>query len=363
MQIISGVFGSDGIVPVHNPEGLFKPWSLREIFDPSGPGENRYIPKVGDLVYDTYNDSEHPIQVVIAVDIVTGKSTLKPWNNTPSQSLTTGDILTGVGNVIGAETFRIYLDTSVTPFAMTIDQRLCYPGPEVAYVVAYVSNADGTRRPVSIYFNSNGELLGESVPVVAAYMRNPDVPEGSTVVKGVPTFYTREDMDNNTPVVVIAFSAAGHEVSRRQLLITRSGFTPKRNDSIKYIRDISLRTPFMSETDEEVINLPVNVPLQGLYMRGVVTYSDGSEAEYPIDGTRFSLIGLSDYVATEPNRRSRLVLRYRVGKNEVSFGGVQSDDFYRTRRYTVMTKEAQGAYNVKIYAYPEWIDPVQGYAW
>lgn len=362
IEIISGVQGSDGEVPIHNPDALLTSRYLRDIFVPGGPGLGRVIPKVGELVFDSFNDSEYPIQVVTAIDYVSGKSTMKPWNNTPAQGFTPGDILTGVGNVTSAETYRIFLDTSVTPFSMTVDQRLSYPGPDVDHIVAYVGNPDGTRRPVSVYYNNAGELIGESVPVVPALTRNPDVPEGYTIVKGIPTFYSNEDLDNNTPVLVIAYAAAGHEVSRRQLLIKRSGFTPKRNDAIKYIRDISLRTPFMSDTDEEVINLPVNVPLQGLYMRGVVSFNDGSEIEYPIDNVRFSLLGLSDYVATEPNRRSKLVLRYRVPNNEMSLGGVQTDNFYRTRRYSVMTKEAQGAYNVKIYAYPVWIDPVQGYA-
>lgn len=358
---ISGVMGSDGKVPVHNPEGAFQIWSLRELFVPGGPGTGRFIPKVRDLVADNYGDGEHPFQYVAAVDVMTGKSTLRPWNSTPVQQLTEGDIMTGVGNVVTAETWRMYLDTSVTPFAATIDQRLCYPGPSVSYVKVMVTGNDGVMRPISIFYDGQGNLVDENVPVVPAFMRNPDVPEGYTVVKGVPTFYTREDLDNNTPVTVIAYGAAGHEVSRRQLLVVRTGFTPRRNDGIKYIRDISLRSPFMSDTDSEVINLPVNVPLQGLYMRGVVSYSDGTEAEYPIDGIRFSLIGLTDYVATEPNRRAKLVLRYTVQQNEISLGGVQTDNFYRTKRYTVMTKEAQGAYNVKLYAYPEWIDPVQGY--
>lgn len=361
LPYISGVIGSDGEVPVRNLEGTFKFWGLREIFVPGGPGAGRYIPKVRDIVADNFNDGEHPFQVVIAVDEVTGRTTLRPWNSTPVSTVSEGDIMTGVGNTVTAETWRLFLDTSVVPHAATVDQRLCYPGPNVSHVKAFVTGADGVVRPISVFYNEHGQLVGESVPVVPALLRNHDVPEGHTVVKGVPTFYTLEDLPNNTPVMIVAYGAAGHEVSRRQLLIVKTSFTPQRNQGVKYIRDISLRTPFMSDTDSEVINLPVNVPLQGLFMRGIVTYSDGSTKEYPIDGTRFSLLGLTDYVATEPNRRARLVLRYTVQPDEISLGGVQGEEFYRTRRYTVMTKEAQGAYNVKLYAYPEWIDEIQGY--
>lgn len=360
-EIISGVIGSDNQVPDHRPDDSFKMRSLRERFIPGDVGLGRVVPNVGDIFVDNYMDGSVPFQRVAAIDIVTGKSTLTPWQGMTATNLTPGDVLTGIGNVTTAETYRAFLDTSVIPYALTVDQRLCYPGPDVSYIIAYITGGDGLIRPVSIYYDSAGELRGEDVPVTPTITRNPDMPEGYSIVKGIPTFYCKEDMDNNTPILIVAFGAAGHEVSRRQLLIVRTGFTPKRNDAVKHVVDISLRTAFLSDTDVEVINLPVNVPLQGLYMRGVVHYNDGTEKEYPIDGTRFTLIGLEDYVATEPNRRSKLVLRYTVQPGEVSLGGVQTDNFYRTRRYTVMTVDSLGAYNVKLYAYPVWIDAVQGY--
>lgn len=358
---MNGVIGSDGVAPIRNPLALYKRWALREIFVPNGPGEGRFVPNVGDLVDDIYDDGVIPTQRVTAVDIVTGKSTMVPWGNVPTGLVDDKDLLTGIGP-LDPSTFVLCVDKSVQPYTCMVEGRLVYPNPEITYVKV-VRGAVLIDNPniVSLYYDNQGNLLGNDIPTRPVLLNDNSAPTGVAVAKYIPTFHTLEELEDNEVVTVLAYSASGHVVSKRQLRVENTGFLAQRNANSKTVTHISLKTPFLSETDSNLIELPVNVPLQGLYMRGVVHYSDGSSREYPIDNDKFTVMGMRDYVATAENIQVPLVLRYRLGASEISYGASVGEGRFETARYRILTKGAIGAYNVKLYAYPEWIDAVQGY--
>ncbi len=359
---MNGVIGSDGVAPIHNPLELYKRWALREIFVPGGPGTGRYIPNVGTLVDDVMEDGVIPTQRVIAVDIVTGASTLRPWGNIPTGLVDDDDLLTGIGSITESSTFVLCVDKSVTPYTCLVDGRLIYPNPEVAYVKV-VRGAVLVNNPniVSLYYDDQGNLLGNDIPTRPVLLNDANAPTGVSTAKYIPTFHTLLELEDNDIVTVIGYSASGHVATKRQLRVENTGFLAPRNNSVKTVTHVSLKSPFMSETDSNLIELPVNVPLQGLYLRGVVHYSDGSTREYAVDGTKFTILGMRDYVATAENIQVPLVLRYTLSANEISYNAAVGEERYCRRRYRILTKAAIGAYNVKLYGYPEWIDAVQGY--
>jgi hypothetical protein len=110
-----------------------------------------------------------------------------------------------------------------------------------------------------------------------------------------------------------------------------------------------------------LILLPMNVPLQGLYLMGKVHYSDGSSREYPIDGVRFNLLGMESYLATMVNQKIPVVLRYTPTPDEIVYGATRGDKIFVTQPYSIRTIESKGAYNVRLYCFPEWIGELNGY--
>ncbi|WP_233875023.1 hypothetical protein [Paraburkholderia adhaesiva] len=120
--------GTDGGVPIRSPDNsLWQIWAYQNLWL-GAAGTNKYIPKVNDYVCDyTINEWWR----VTLIDPITYVPTLVPLTTTPNEAMTEGDLLQGVGPGTMADTFRVYLDTSVIPFILAVDGRLWYPGPDV----------------------------------------------------------------------------------------------------------------------------------------------------------------------------------------------------------------------------------------
>ena len=117
----------------------------------------------------------------------------------------------------------------------------------------------------------------------------------------------------------------------------------------------------MSSTDPNTLLVPINVPISSISMMGVVSYNDGSNVQLPIDGTKFSLMGLRSFVPTIENIEQPIVLKYSLSTDEVVFGGLGGTNTEKTKPYTIKTVPTDGTFNVKLFYYPIWIDAMNGY--
>ncbi len=106
----------------------------------------------------------------------------------------------------------------------------------------------------------------------------------------------------------------------------------------------------------------MNVPLIGLNLMGVVHYSDGSLLRMPVDGSKFSIFGFSPYIATIIGQPVPLILNYNLSSDEVVYGaGNVNGARFITRQYRAITVQADGAFTVKLFGYPVWVDDMHGY--
>lgn len=348
--------GSDNQTPIYNPEGRATIYALDELWDGT-IGQKRYIPNVGDLAFDRDGTTTSNWWKVVALD-VDYKSTLEPWNNVNSSTISTDDILTGPGRLTHNNSYRLYIDKSVTPYVMAVDNRLSFKGTISRFAKIMVQIDSPTNlKTISAFYDNSGNLLSQSIPLEL-------VGVDSTTNKSeyaVPVCYTMEDLPDGEVVSVVAYTEQGHPSSITQLVVINSSFIRHRNEAIRYVTGIELLSPFMSDADPKLIQLPVNVPLQGLYLTAKVHYSDNSSKTYPVDGTRFTLLGMESYLATMVNQKIPVVLRYTPTSEETVYGATRGDQVYVTETYSIRTMEAKGAYNVRLYCYPEWVGPLNGY--
>jgi hypothetical protein len=93
----------------------------------------------------------------------------------------------------------------------------------------------------------------------------------------------------------------------------------------------------------------------------VVNYSDGSKLRMPIDGTKFTMHGLENYIATIQGQEVPLVLTYRLSEGEYSYILTPSPSKHISVPYKAVTLRNDGAYSVKLFAYPVWINALSGY--
>lgn len=350
--------GTDGVVPIYDPAARFQIWALPEIYKSTGIGAGKYVPKVNDLVEDLVNNITYK---VTAVDPVTLDSTMVVWRSfgVAEDALSDDNLVIGPLLRHPAETHFVYLDTSVIPYVLAVDACFTVPGSSAKYVKIFKGNyVTDNANVISQVYDQAGTLVGQNVPLELLVVDS----HTNYAIKGVPVCYTNQALVDGEIVTIAAYSDTGNIVMERVLRIVNTTFTRKPQTGQKYVSGISLKSPFMSATSDHVLEYPLNLPLSSLNLIGVVHYSDGSTSELPVDGSRFQVFGLEQYIATEVGQQVDIVLAYTLGNSELAYRNVDINGKTVTEDYTLVTVAQKGAYSVKLYAYPQWIDSNNGYS-
>jgi hypothetical protein len=344
----AGICGLDGYVPTYDPDGIWRIWALMDIYM-GNQGENKHVPKLNDFVMNT---ETLQLYKVTSIDILTLIPTLIPiyLNSYSSSDMSSNDILYGVGPGTQADTYRCYLDTSVMPHVLAVDARLRVGGSMSSYAKIFLgTDLSSSGKVISRLYNANGQLLSESIPLELAAI---DSHENHTI-KVVTPCYTNFEMPNGELVTVVIYNDEGHVISKRQLLIENTSFIRSVNNTVKYITNIQLVSPFISPTMPNIILYPLNVPISALNPKARVWYSDGSYNEYPVDGIKFTILGLNTYVSGIIGQEYDIILKYILGPDEVAIGTTALNNAI-TAPYIIRTIDPNYSYSAKLFAYPTW---------
>ena len=340
------VRGTDGAVPQRDPNGLWKPWNYNEIyfgFEATG----KYVPKIDDLVYHIERNKVYRVadisDLLIPTLVVFGESEA---DNLESQVL--------IGDGLQPTTFRMYLDTSKLPFEASIDSRHDVNGSGNSYARIFRGvDVSVNGKVISAVF-SGATYLDDKIPLELALYDD----HTNLAKKVVPSFNTTADLPDGEICTVVIYNANNSVTSVKRLLVERTSHIRAVNSGQKYISGISCKSPFMNGNDAHVIDYPLNVPIGSLNIIGVVHYSDGSVSEMPVDGSKFVMRGLENFIATRAGQRVPLVLAYRLGQNEAAYQGVSADGKWISEPYTIVTTLESAVYSPKLFGYPRW-NPAQ----
>lgn len=357
------VVGTDGITPIYEPHGVWKIWGLHEIFT-GHQGDKKYVPKVHDYVIDYETNRAW---IVVSIDTTTMLAELKEIEGgLKIKTLQIKDPLIADYRLHQNHLFFVYLDTSVSPYTLTVDRKHSVYGSMAHHAQIFRgTKLNNTQEVVSMIYDQYGHLVSQSIPLEKAEAA------GFTnyAVWSIPPCHTTVDMPDGEIVTVVVYNDLGGVVSIDEMIIVNTGAIRQVDTSVKYITDISLESPYMTEHDPTLMKYPLNVPVRGLNLFGVVHYSDGSKRRLPVDGTKFSVLGLRDYVSTIVGYRTDFDLRYTIGRDEIATN-IRNDtnidmsilgDKFITKHYRGETVEPDNAYNVKLFGYPKWIDDLNGY--
>lgn len=330
----------------------YRQWHIREIYVPGGTG--RYVPNVDDLVLDYTNGWMR----VISVDYTTGVSIREPWLLPTISNNTDEDLLVGSGPGYTSESFRCFLNTAVMPYTLTCDKRLHLYGSEAAYLKIFRgTDISSAGQVVSAFYDQSNQFIGEDIPLEVVAMEQVH----NTAIKSPKTGYTSYQMVDGEVVTAVSYSAEGRVTSISRMLIMNSSFVHSPSDASRYITGISIESPFLSPSDPQTIQYPINMPVQNLNLMGVVTYSDGSQRRLPVDGTKFEMHGLDEYIATVAGEVIPFVLSYKLDAGEYSYIVNPSINNHISVVYRGKTMEMDGAYSIKLFCTPVWIDQLNGY--
>ena len=351
----SGVVGIDGSVPVYDPTARWCIWSIHEVYIGT-VGLNRYVPKLKDYVIDP---DTYTMWIVVHIDPVTLIARLqeiRPANMTFSVSET--DVLFGVGPGTQSDTYRIYLDTTVMPHVLAVDARLKIGGSMASYVKLFKgADVSAMGTVISRMYDAGGNVLTDQVPLETVAIDSHVV----YAIKIVSVCYTNHALVDGEIVTAVIYDTEGHVVSKRQLLVENTGFIRGVNAAQTYVSHISLESPFLSPTLDHVIEFPLNMPLNALNLTGVVHYSDGSTLKLPVNGSRFTLFGLDQFVSTIIGQKIELVLNYALFSNETTYGVPATENRCITEPYSLVVNEPNNSLAVKLFGYPTWVNAANGY--
>lgn len=335
-----------------DPDRGFREFGRWEIVAPGSDG--KWVPNVNDKILDW----DQGYFRVVEVDHTTGYSTLAAWSPPESSSGDADEKLVGVGPGYSSESFRMFLDTSVTPHQLTPDFRLHSYGSQAQYYKVFLGSDISERfgQVISMMYDPSGNFLGDTVPLELV---NPDSP--STAIKTSAPGFTSEVLDNGELVTVVFYGQDGTQLSQAQLLVVNSKAVRRADASKRYVEGITLESPFISTADPSVVEFPINVAVESLPLTAVAHYSDGTKVRQSIEGGQFELFGLRNYIATEVGQQFPMILNYRLASDEVSFNMTPSVNRSISKDYIARTVTADGAYEVKIFGYPVWVSAQQGY--
>lgn len=324
-------------------------WFIDDIY--SGPtGKGQYVPMIDDMVWSW----EEGILRVMNVDDVTNLSTLVPYNlATMNGGAQIQDVLLGIGQGVATAAHRVYINTSVVPHVMAFDHRLRLYGSRASYVkVFYNHNTTSAGHVVSAMYNSSNVAISENIPLELVMMNNTT----NHAVKTPTLAWCNETIPNNETLTAVFYATDGAVLGSCPLIVKHSNFVRTVDQSAKYITSIDLVSPYLSDTDNRLLEYPVNMLVQSGSLIGRVHYSDGSAPiELPIDGTKFSLHGIENYVASRPDSVVNLVLTYKMSADEYAYStNAPTPDRTITRNYRLKTVEAVNRYSVKLFAIPTW---------
>lgn len=343
-----GIVGSDGYTPIYSPDARWSMWSIHEIYM-GKTGQNKYIPKINDFVIEPETGTTYRVSDLNNVTFI---PELSPINISHSVSL---DKIISSTN----DNYRIYFDKSITPWTLSVDgfMRIYSSTATVAriYKGAFIDNT----KIISRRFDNNGNFIGHDIPLQLVAMNSHD----NYAIKSIPSCNTTTDLADGDLCTVVVFDSNGKVLVRTSCIVEESTFVAQAYAEQKYITNIFMKSAFINTSQPDEINYPVNLPLASFNPIGVVQYNDGSQIEYPVDGDKFKLYGLDQFVSTIIGHKVPLVLSYRMNVNEAALASVRSDNYYVTRPYMLKVSNPNTSYNVKLFIFPVWINSTNGYSY
>lgn len=338
--------------PIKSPGERFIVRNLEEVY--SGPtGKGRYVPNVDDLGLSWKDLSFYRC---VSVDYTTGYSNWQRVNlNNNTGVDETIDVITGVGSGYTFESFRVWINTKKLPYTMHFDARLYLYGTKAAYIKVFQGNdISGNGRVISAMYNASGVMTSENVPLELVKY------EGDVTNQAVKTpinAYCSTTINDGEILTAVVYGKDGSILSACRLIAANSDAVRTLEASAKYVSNIELVSPYLSSNKADTLEYPLNMLVQSDSLKGRVRYSDGTTKDYPVDGVKFSLMGIGGYIASEVGQEFPLILKYTLSNGELAFG--VSDPVPErsiTRDYKLETIKSDDEYTVKIFAVPEWLN-------
>lgn len=341
--------------PIVDQNRPFHIWNSTELYNPE-TRQGNWVPNVNDLIVDYVRNV---FNKVIRVNYTSYVYETLIW--TPISELNS-DIDVGGAAPHTSDSFRVFIDPSKFPQTLRVDSRLTFKGSDNDHVKIFRGTDISDNGEVISAYIRNGALAGENIPLELVAIDNVTNHSIKVPVAGA----CKKQIENGELVTIVVYADQDRVTAIARCYVVLTNLVLSNDTPARVIRDVKLKSPFISPADDHLLELPVNIPIEDIPLYYEVTYTDGVVTNN-IDGTRASLLGLRNsgshdnfYISTITGQELDLVLSYRMNSNETYIG---DDVFNNTicRDYKATTLAVDGAYSVKLFVVPQWLDEARGY--
>lgn len=344
---VIGVVGTDGYTPISQPDARWTTWSVHEIYM-GAAGQNKFVPKVNDYVIEPESSSMYRVASVSDVTLIPELVAVN-FNKTSVIDHLYSDV---------SYSNRFYFDKSISPYTLSTGGFGPVYHPTASFARIYRGVFIDPAKIISKRYNNSGVFVGHDIQLDLVAYNSHD----NYGVKSVQTCNTTDELLSGETCTLVIFDTNGKVLDRRVGIVEETTFVAQAYAEQKYITNIFLKSAFIADTNSSEINYPVNLPITSFNPIGVVQFNDGSQVEYPVDNDKFSLIGLDSYVSTIIGHNVNLVLSYRMSAQESGLASTSVNGHFITRPYRLVVSSPNTSYNVKLFAYPVWVDELTGYS-
>ena len=324
-----------------------------ELYDPKR--QTGFVPNAGDLIK---NDELKGFLIVSNVDYAMLTWRTSPWNSAPSYN--TDSILGGV-NPLKSDSWVIYVDSSQHPATLMCHNAISFNGSDCDSIRIMRGHNYGDDGEILSGYFKNGRLVDTKIPLKTISYEGVE-----TVTKMPLTGSCIAEVEHGEEVLLILYGDNGEISLLANAHISKTNLAIASETPARQIVDMRLMSPFILDENSTVLTLPVNFPIDDIPLSVEVTYTDGKKM-LPIDGQRCRLDGLRNsgahdtyYIASNAGQELPLVLNYRMARGE-TYAGSNVIDGGIWRDYTATTTAVDGAYSLKLYVVPVWLDAGRGY--
>lgn len=323
-------------------------------------GEGSYVANVDDEVF-AYGLGRFRVARVDLTDYHVDLALWEAPKSNNSDGLT--DVLLGTGPGLTSESYRCFIDTRVFPHRLDISSRLYTHGTEAKEIRVYKGiNTSETGEVISAYYNQTGDYIGDAIPLET----QPNVNLNNKTTKAPVMGYTSKTLLDGEMVTVVVYNTHGAVTDQCKMLVHNTNLTRHPTAAMKRVRSIELLSPYLSASEPNVLMVPINVTVATLALQAKVTYIDGSTAVMDVvDETangKFKLLGLKYWSPSISGTEQDLTLIYNLSvQEEYSYLQGETANGAVTATYKIRAKDIDPAYNLKLFAFPSWVNAQTGY--
>lgn len=340
------------------PDGRrWQQWALHELYIADDSESGQYVGNVGDQVTDMTTRSVYVISYrnpQVPYDFKLEPFEFASHSNT--------EIIEGDRSPISRDAFKVLINKERVPATLNLCSQWFTKGSSNSYIRVFLGTDISAHGVCISGYMQNGKVVSDRIPLELAFSGNTS---NKTLKHAVPGICTKVP-DQGERLTVVVYNDVNDVVDIAYTSALLTNLSMVIDKPLKRVVDVRLKSPLMSTSEADVVELPINVPVDDIPFTCEVIYATGKK-EIPVDGNKVKLLGIkstgafdSVFISSTLGIEIPLMLSYRLSAEE-SYVGDNLVDGVINRAYRAVTERVDGAYSPKLFVVPKWRTDGSGY--